>query len=104
MLGPPLKTAVTTFDENITNNHHTAYNRQVSMRSVASSIEEYQFCEFQEQPVEASETRTSGSVSNSVYSSYFLAGGSGYKILFFFIICISTQLLVSGGDFWITYW
>lgn len=86
------------------NNHDIAYSRQTSIQSIASSIEDIQFSELQEQPAEESETRTSGSVSKNVYSSYFLAGGSSCKIFFFFILCILTQVLASGGDFWMTYW
>ncbi|XP_025192648.1 multidrug resistance-associated protein 4-like [Melanaphis sacchari] len=88
----------------IPKNHHVVYKRQVSVQSFASSIEDNQPNEFEDQIVESSENRISGKVSNSVYLSYFFAGGSGLKILFFFIICIFTQVLVSGGDFWIAYW
>ncbi|XP_060850029.1 probable multidrug resistance-associated protein lethal(2)03659 isoform X2 [Rhopalosiphum padi] len=109
MLGSPVGTTIESYNENIknnisSNNRRIGYSRQVSINSVASSIEDTQFNEFQEQPVEISENRTSGSVSKSVYSSYLFAGGSDCKILFFFIICIFTQVLASGGDFWMTYW
>lgn len=110
MLGSPaVATTITSYNENISknksdNNHRIVYDRQTSIQSIASSIEDIQLSESQEQPAEASETRTSGSVSKNVYSSYFLAGGSVCKIFFFFIICIFTQVLASGGDFWMTYW
>jgi len=76
----------------------------VSIQSIASSIEDIQFIESHEESIEPSENQTSGSISKSVYLSYFFAGGNGCKILFFFIICIFTQVLGSGGDFWMTYW
>jgi len=110
MLGSPaLGTTTASSNENISkntsaNNHQIDYSRQASIQSIASSIEDFKFSESQEQPAEVSETRTSGSVSKNVYSSYFLSGGSGCKIFFFFIICIFTQVLASGGDFWMTYW
>ncbi|XP_027849228.2 ATP-binding cassette sub-family C member 4-like [Aphis gossypii] len=109
MLGSPIETTIVSRNESIknntnTNNRRIGYNRQVSIQSVTSSIEEFQFNEVQEQPVEVSENRTSGSVSKSVYSSYFFASGNSCKIFFFFIICILTQVLVSSGDFWLTYW
>jgi len=109
MLGSPVETTIVSHNESIknntnTNNHRISYKRQVSIQSVTSSIEEFQFNEVQEQPVEISENRTSGSVSKSVYSSYFFASGNSCKIFFFFIICIFTQVLVSSGDFWLTYW
>jgi len=109
MLGSPaVETTTASYNENISknttlNNHRIAYSRQTSMQSIASSIEDIQFS-LKEEPAETSETRTSGNVSKNVYSSYFLASGSVCKILFFFIICIFTQVLASGGDFWMTYW
>ncbi|XP_015377601.1 PREDICTED: probable multidrug resistance-associated protein lethal(2)03659, partial [Diuraphis noxia] len=109
MLESPILVSTASFNENISkntsvNNHRIDYSRQTSIQSIASSFEDAQFSVSQEQPAEVSETRTSGSVSKNVYSSYFLAGGSGCKIFFFFIICILTQVLASGGDFWMTYW
>lgn len=110
MLGSPAtETTIASCNENISkntsnNNHRIVYSRQVSIQSTASSIGDIQFSESQEQPVEESETRASGNIPKSVYSSYFLAGGSGYKIFFFFVVCIFTQALASGGDFWMTYW
>lgn len=55
-------------------------------------------------PIEVLEVRSSGSVTYDVYLSYFIAGGKIYKILLFFFACIFTQVLVSSGDLWITYW
>lgn len=110
MLGSPaVETTSSSLNENTSknssgNNDRTAYSRQTSIQSIASSIEDIQISESQEQPADTSETRTSGSVSKKVYSSYYLAGGSCFKILFFFGICILTQVLASGGDFWMTYW
>jgi len=106
---PVVEITAPSYNENISKNtspknQKIAYSRQTSIQSVASSIEEVQFSEYQEQPAETAETRTTGSVLKNVYSSYFLAGGSVFKILFFFIICILTQVLASGGDFWMTYW
>lgn len=82
------------------------YSRQLSIISATSSVEEPKAVQGdqQKQPVEIAETRTSGTVSSVVYSSYFSAGGSICKIVFLFFICIFTQALVSGGDYWITYW
>lgn len=110
MLGSPaVETTIETYNENISkntspNNHRIAYSQQTSIQSITSSIEDFQLSESQEQPTETSETRTSGSVSKNIYSSYFFAGGSVCKVLFFFIICIFTQVLALGGDFWMTYW
>lgn len=80
------------------------YNRHVSIQSLESYSDEMQFNNVQVEPVEVAETRIIGSVSSSVYSSYYSAGGSTFKIIFFIFICIFTQILASGGDFWLTYW
>lgn len=106
---PAVETTTPSYNENIPKNtspisQRVAYSRQTSIQSMASSVGDIQFNEYQEQPAEVAETRTSGSVSKNVYSSYFLAGGSVFKIFFFFTICILTQVLASGGDFWMTYW
>lgn len=79
-------------------------SRQESVHSVVSSNDEFKFSEVEENPVEISETRTYGSVSYSVYSSYLYAGGNTCNILFIFFICVFMQIIASGGDFWLTYW
>lgn len=78
--------------------------RQMSTQSATSSVEETKFNEFEEELVELAETRTSGSVSSNVYFNYLSAGGSCFKISFFFFVCIFTQILASGADLWVTYW
>lgn len=85
-------------------NPHTILSRQVSIQSVASSVEETKFVKVQEEPIEVAETRSSGSISLTVYSSYFSAGGNVCKISFLLFMCVFTQVLASGGDYWITYW
>jgi len=79
-------------------------SRQVSIQSVASSIEENKHSGVQEEPIEIAETRSSGNISLTVYSSYFSAGGNVCKISFLLFMCVFTQVLASGGDYWITYW
>lgn len=79
-------------------------SRQVSIQSVASSIEENKHSGIQVEPIEVAETRSSGNISLTVYSSYFSAGGNVCKISFLLFMCVFTQMLASGGDYWITYW
>lgn len=67
-------------------------------------IDEKKFNENLENPKEVSEIRSSGNISNSIYLSYFAAGGSWCKIFFFFFMFFLTQILVTGGDYWISYW
>lgn len=53
---------------------------------------------------EEPETRSSGNVSKSIYVSYFSASGNIYEVFLLFIMCLITQILISGGEYWITYW
>lgn len=55
-------------------------------------------------PTIVTELRSTGNISYNVYFSYIFAGGNSSKIIFFILICILTQLSVSGGDLWIAYW
>ena len=79
-------------------------SRQESIKSISSSIDEIQLNETQAAPIEVAETRSSGKVSHSVYLSYISAGGNIFKISFLLFICIFTQVLGTGGDYWISYW
>ncbi|KAE9540068.1 hypothetical protein AGLY_005320 [Aphis glycines] len=79
-------------------------SRQGSIKSIASSIDENKLNGTQAEPVEVAETRSSGKVSHSVYLSYISAGGNSFKISFLLFICIFTQMLSTGGDYWISYW
>lgn len=83
---------------------HTILSRQISIQSVASSIDDTKLGGSQDKPIEVEETRSSGDISLTVYSSYFSAGGNMYKISFLLFMCVFTQTLASGGDYWITFW
>lgn len=80
------------------------FEKQVSINSVASTIDGNNIKEVTERPVEVAESRSFGNISYTVYLSYISAGGNCCKIIFLILICILTQLLASGGDLWITYW
>jgi len=79
-------------------------SRQGSLKSVASSVEENKLNGAQKEPTVVAETRSSGNVSRSVYLSYVSAGGNIFKISFLLFVCIFTQVLGTGGDYWISYW
>lgn len=81
-----------------------SYTRQDSILSVTSSVEETKYSEIITEPVEVAETRSSGNVSFNVYMSYIFAGGHLCKVISLILVCICTQALASGGDYWITYW
>lgn len=71
---------------------------------VESSFDEKKNGETRSAPVETAETRGSGHISKTIYWLYISAGGTNCKILFFIVTCIFTQILVSGGDLWMSYW
>lgn len=84
-------------------NSRPTLTRQSSLQSVASSVES-KLSKLQTEPIEEAETRSFGSISLSVYSSYFSAGGNAFTILILLFMCVLTQVLSSGGDYWLTYW
>lgn len=57
-----------------------------------------------EKPNEEPETRSSGNMSKSIYVSYFSASGNMYQVFISFVMYLITQILISGGEYWITYW
>lgn len=80
---------------------HKPLHRESSIQSVASSIGENY---LQEEPPEVAEMRSTGTVGWGVYGAYLTAGGSFCLTTFCVLLCILTQILASGGDYWITYW
>jgi len=79
-------------------------SRQESLKSISLSVDENKLNETQVAPIEVAEIQSSGIVSRSIYSSYISAGGNTFKILFLLFICIFTQMLGTGGDYWLSYW
>lgn len=59
---------------------------------------------YKEESKKNDEIRSSGNVSNSIYLSYFSAGGSTCKIILFFMMFVLTQVLITGGDYWLNFW
>ncbi|CAI6361191.1 unnamed protein product [Macrosiphum euphorbiae] len=77
-----------------------SYSRQESILSVGSSIEETKCREIITEPEEVAETRSSGNISFNVYMSYIFAGGHLCKVISLILMCICTQFLASGGEYW----
>jgi len=48
--------------------------------------------------------RSSGCVSINVYQSYLSAGGSVFKVFYVLFCFILTQIMTTGGDYWISFW
>lgn len=78
--------------------------RSVSSSSPQSSVDESRLDGARTEPAEVTETHTSGNVANSVYLSYLTAGGNLYRTPLLITLCICTQMLCIGGDFWLNYW
>ncbi|XP_037285276.2 ATP-binding cassette sub-family C member 4 isoform X2 [Rhipicephalus microplus] len=57
-----------------------------------------------EVPVEAEETRSTGSVKSHVYWSYMRAGAGPLLMPLLFVSSILAQAIFNGSDFWLTYW
>lgn len=58
-----------------------------------------------ENPTDMAESQSSEhDVPDNVYSSYISAGGNACRIIFLLLVCILTELLGTGGDWWIGYW
>lgn len=87
-------------DEEMKEENPKLHRRQSSVQSVASSVEE----KGQEEPPEVAEMRSSGTVGSHVYMGYLRAGGNCCSMFFMFFMCVFTQLLASGSDYWLTYW
>ncbi|VVC32361.1 ABC transporter type 1, transmembrane domain,ABC transporter-like,P-loop containing nucleoside triphosphate [Cinara cedri] len=76
-----------------------------SMESISRSINGSTIHgEIETNPVEVSETCSTGNISRDVYFSYISAGGSAVKISCLIFICLLAQMLGTGGDCWISYW
>jgi len=75
-----------------------------SKKSDSLSDHELELTESLKIPKQGAESRSLGHVSKDVYKSYFMATGNVFKVICCFSIYIFTQLLTSGGDYWISYW
>lgn len=80
------------------------FDRQVPETCATSPVDESKSHQNKLKPIEVVESRTSGNISHTVYTSYFFAGGRKFKIIFFILVCIFTQVLACLGDSWISYW
>lgn len=79
-----------------------------SKQTVTSSVDDDEKLngeiEIEKTPDKIAEISSSGNVSRDVYVAYICAGGSFVKISCLIFICLLTQTLVTGGDYWISYW
>ncbi len=57
-----------------------------------------------ENPMETKEKSAEGSVGISLYSKYFKAGGGYFYFYIMIVFCLMSQLLASGGDYFVSFW
>jgi len=55
-------------------------------------------------PVKTEETHSIENNSLSVFFKYIFSSEYYFRVLCLFSLCILTQVLLSGTDYWITYW
>lgn len=82
----------------------TIISPQGSTESISSCVDENKLNGILTKPKEETECHSYGHVKKSDYISYFFAGGSTCKVLFCLLLYILTQVLITGGDYWICFW
>lgn len=80
------------------------FDRKISETSDVSLLCDSKENINQEKQVKIVEIRSSGNISWDTYLAYFLDEGKISKLLYLIFTSILSQILASGGDFWITYW
>lgn len=77
--------------------------RSLSRRNSESStysLEE----EIAENQMEVGEKRAEGSIGLKMYTKYFKASGGFFMFFVMLLFCVVSQLLGSGGDYYVNYW
>lgn len=87
----------------IDKNYNNTYLKD-SNECISSSIDKINLAGDQTKQHEVVEVRSVGKISKKVYTSYFSAGGGPCHVFFFFFMYIFTQVLTTGGDYWISFW
>jgi len=72
--------------------------------SIISSKQENQISDAQALNPENSALQTYEYNSKNTFISYIIAGGSTLNICFCIFMCILTQILITIGDFWLSFW
>ncbi|XP_061393549.1 probable multidrug resistance-associated protein lethal(2)03659, partial [Musca vetustissima] len=78
-----------------------ARQRQISVTSVASTVESLQDAAA---PKQVEETREQGKVGWNLYKKYFGSSGSVLIVGLWMFFCIGAQALGSAGDYFLSYW
>jgi len=52
----------------------------------------------------AQESRSQGKIGLGIYGKYFSAGSGWLMVILVAFFCLGTQILASGGDYFLSYW
>uniref|UniRef100_A0A1I8MDU6 ABC transporter n=1 Tax=Musca domestica TaxID=7370 RepID=A0A1I8MDU6_MUSDO len=74
--------------------------RHTSVTSFASTVESVQ----EVAPKQVEESREHGEIGWKLYAKYFSSGGSYITLAIMVILCVGTQAIGSGGDYFLSYW
>ncbi|XP_054270008.1 probable multidrug resistance-associated protein lethal(2)03659 [Macrosteles quadrilineatus] len=50
------------------------------------------------------ESYATGRIRSYVFTEYFSAAGNMCRVVLMLLLCLMTQLLANGGDYWVTHW
>ncbi|XP_017154836.2 probable multidrug resistance-associated protein lethal(2)03659 isoform X2 [Drosophila miranda] len=79
------------------------YSRQSSRQS-RTSVSSAESGEEEVVVTPVQESRSSGSIGMDIYRKYFAAGSGWIMFVLVVFFCLGTQLLASGGDYFLSYW
>ncbi|VVC32367.1 Hypothetical protein CINCED_3A020730 [Cinara cedri] len=86
------------------NEAESNYSHPLHVLSLTATDNNNKSTGINKERVEMTEQQSSGNALENNYSAYISAGGSVCQILFLIFICILTEILGTGGDWWISYW
>jgi len=104
LLGSSDETAVESTGDNRCDGSNGFGRLHGSTESISSLADESKTNGTLSQPREDAECRSFGRVAKNVYASYLSATGSTYKLSFCLLMYIVTQVLITGSDYWISFW
>lgn len=97
MLSNPAQSEDSTDKKQEKSKQHLRQNSESSLKSTTESV-------LGDSPMQVQEMQQTGSVGLSLYKKYFTAGGRPFTLTLLVSVCILTQVLASGGDYFLSYW
>lgn len=88
------------------NDSKSNYSRQSSRqsRNSVSSVDSGQDSVMEETKQPLQESRSNEKIGLSMYRKYFSAGSGWFLFVLVSFFCLGTQILASGGDYFVSYW